>query len=86
MSSKKITMNTDNDGVTCRINLFSLRTYLDDHDAMSASLYLRGDILNAETGIKVKFQNPGELLTVLSRWNRDKFKQLKRKTKSGRAN
>lgn len=81
MASKQVSMRDDNTGLTVKINLWSLKTYIDDHEALSASLWIRGQVTHAETREAKKFQNPGELLSILSKWNTAKFKELKKKAK-----
>jgi hypothetical protein len=77
---KSTSMRDDNSGLTVKINFWSLEKYMDQHDALSASLWLRGQVTHAKTRQVKKFQNPGELLTILSKWNAEQFKDLKRKS------
>ena len=76
MPQKKVL--STNKGLTVKLNLWSLETYLDEFDALKARLWLRGDATNEQTGVTVKFNGPGDLLTTLSDWNADQFKKLKK--------
>jgi hypothetical protein len=79
---KSISMHTGNKGLTVKINLWALEKYLDDFDALKARLWIRGSVTNAETGAEKKFNDPGELITILGKWNTAKFKQLRKARRS----
>jgi hypothetical protein len=74
-----LSMRSDNDGLTVKINLWSLKTYVDNFNSEKARLWIKGQVENAETGAKEKFNDAGKLITILGRWNTAKFKQLKKK-------
>ncbi len=82
--AKEITMRAGNKGLTVKINLWSLEKYLDDYDADSARLCIKGMATNAGTKEEKFFNDAGELLTTLGKWNRDKLKELKKAAKVGR--
>jgi len=71
------TVRSDNKGVTVTINLWSLEKYIDDVDAGWARLHVKGEVRNAETNERMKFNDPGQLITILGKWNVAKYKQLK---------
>ena len=70
-----------NTGLTVKINLWPLAKYLNDFNAESARLWIKGQVTNADTKEAKKFNDPGELITVLARWNVKKFQELKKKAK-----
>jgi hypothetical protein len=72
-----LTMRGDNDGVTVKLNLWALTKYLDDFNSDKARLWMKGQVQNAETLQIEKFNDAGELITILGKWNAAKFKQLK---------
>jgi hypothetical protein len=71
-------MRSDNDGLTVKINLWSLKTYVDHFNSEKARLWIKGQAENAGTGDKRKFNDAGELISILGKWNTAKFKQLKK--------
>ena len=70
-----------NKGLTVRINLWSLEKYLDTFDAERARLWIKGQVKNEETNEVKKFNDAGELIVILGKWNRDKLKSLKEQTR-----
>lgn len=82
MASDGLSMRSDNTGVTVRVNLFSMKTYLEEFDSESARLYIKGDVTNAETKESKKFNDAGELISILGKWNAAKFRQLRAKAKT----
>jgi hypothetical protein len=75
--SKDIIMRSDNKGLTVKINLFSIEKYIDDFDWQTARLWMRGQATNAGTKEVKKFNDAGELITILGKWNGDNYKKLK---------
>ena len=75
--SKNIIMRTDNKGLTVKINLFSMETFIDELTAQRAREWMSGQATNAATNEVKKFHDAGELLTILVKWNRDIYKKLK---------
>lgn len=79
MARKPIIMKKGNKGLTVKINLWALDKYKDDFDSLSARLWLRGVVTLADTGEELKFNDPGQLLTILGKWNAKKLRDLKAK-------
>ncbi len=77
-----LTMRRENKGLTARINLWALEKYVEDFNSEKARLWIRGSVTNAETGEEKKFNDAGELLTILGKWNVAKFKQLRKVKRS----
>jgi hypothetical protein len=63
--------------VTVKINLWALEKYVPDFNAERARLWIKGQVTNAENGDVRKFNDAGELITILGKWNTAKFKQLR---------
>jgi hypothetical protein len=76
-----MSMRADNDGLTVKVNLFALTNYLDDFNTRRARLWMKGQVTNAETRKSKMFNDAGELITILGKWNTAKFKQLRAKAK-----
>ena len=73
--AKKITMRPSNKGLTVKINLWPVEK---DYDSQTARLWIAGMATSASTREEKFFNDPGELLTILGKWNRDKLKELKK--------
>ena len=67
-----------NKGLTVRINLFSLDSYLEDFDSEKARLWMKGQAVNEQTGEKKLFNDAGELVSTLGKWNAAQFRNLKK--------
>ena len=80
--SKKITMHSDNKGLTVAINFWSMAKELDQFSADRAKHRIKGQAKNVGTGEKKKFNTAGELLGLLSKWNLAQFKKLKKLAES----
>jgi len=76
-AKKAITMKTDNKGLTVKVNLWSLDKKA-RFNAKAARLWVIGEVTRADTGQREKFNDPGELITILGKWNVAKLKELKR--------
>ena len=72
-------MRSDNKGLTVKINLWSMAPYKKDFDAESARLWIKGQVTNADTKEAKKFNDAGELISILGKWNTVKLKSLKNK-------
>jgi hypothetical protein len=70
-------MKAGNKGLTVKLNLWALDRYKDDFSAAMARVWLRGTIVHADTGRELKFNDPGELLSILGKWNVAKLKEHK---------
>lgn len=77
MKDKKVTMKTGNKGLTVKINLFSINKHLDWFDWQAARLWMRGIVTNADTHKTRTFNDAGELISILGKWNGEKYKKLK---------
>jgi hypothetical protein len=66
-----------NKGVTVRVNLFALEKHADGINARAARLWMKGKVTNTETGDNKIFNDAGELISILGKWNAAKFKQLR---------
>jgi len=77
MSATGISIRGDNKGLAVKINLWALEKYLEDFDAEMARLWVKGEVTNAETKERKMFNDAGELITILGKWNVAKFKQLR---------
>ena len=78
MPTKSIKMKPGNKGLTVKVNLWSLDKYKGDLDAGDARLWLKGQVTHADTRESKKFNDAGELVTFLGKWNVAKLKELKR--------
>jgi len=79
-----LSMRGDNKGLTVKINLWALEKYLDDFDSRKARLWIKGQITNAETRKVKKFNDAGELISTLGKWNSEKFRQLRKRRAASR--
>jgi hypothetical protein len=78
MMKKGIMMKTDNKGLTAKINLWPLENAGPDFNAEAARLWMKGEITNAAPPHEsFKFNDAGELITILGKWNRQKLKEFK---------
>ena len=71
-------MRSDNKGLTVKINLWALEKYLSNFDSQMARLWIKGEVTNAETKERKMFNDSGELITILGKWNTAKFQRLKK--------
>jgi hypothetical protein len=76
-----MSMRETNKGVTAKINLWALEKYVDSFNAEKARLWIKGEVTNAETKERRKFNDAGELISILGKWNVAKLKQLRKKTR-----
>jgi hypothetical protein len=67
---------SNNKGLTVKVNLFALEKYVEHFSSKKARLWMRGVVTNAETGDRKHFNDAGELITILGKWNSQKFKNL----------
>ena len=74
-------MRKSNKGLTVKINLWALEKYLDHFQSQKARLWIVGELTNAETDEKRKFNDAGELISILGKWNVAKFKQLRKQVR-----
>ena len=71
-------MRVGNKGLTVKVNLWALEKYLDNFDSESARLWIKGQVTHADTGEAEKFNDAGELISILGKWNIRKLQELKR--------
>lgn len=71
-------MRTGNKGLTVKVNLWALDKYKDDFNSEMARLWVKGMVTHADTGEEKFFNDPGELITILAKWNVAKLRELKR--------
>ncbi len=71
-----------NKGLTVKLNLFSLDSYLDEFNSEKARLWIKGQAINSLTDEKKIFNDAGELITILGKWNSAQFTNLKKNNKS----
>ena len=67
----------NNKGLTVRINLFSLDSYLKEFDSEKARLWIKGQVVNEQTDEKKLFNDAGELVSILGKWNAAQFRHLR---------
>jgi hypothetical protein len=72
-----LSMRPDNKGLTVKINLFPLDQRAKDFDSKYARLWIRGKVTNAQTKKGKMFNDAGELISILGKWNAVRFKQLR---------
>lgn len=77
MAEKAIVMRSGNKGLTVKINLWALDAYKDAFNSEAARLWIKGQVTHADTGETKKFNDAGELVTILGKWNSVKLRSLK---------
>lgn len=73
-----MTMRPGNKGLTVAINLWPSKK---DFNAERARLRIKGQATNAHTRKVAKFNDAGELISILGKWNVEKLKQIKAATR-----
>jgi hypothetical protein len=81
MANKGLSMRGDNKGLTVKVNFWALEKYQEHFNAEMARLWVKGEVTNAETKEDKKFNDAGELITILGKWNVAKFKQIRTKAR-----
>jgi hypothetical protein len=71
-------MRSTNKGLTVKINLWALKKYVPDFNSEMARLWIKGQVTNAETKEVEKFNDAGELISILGKWNTVKFQELRK--------
>jgi hypothetical protein len=74
---KGITLRTGNKGLTVALNFFSINKDLKEFDSQTARSWFRGQVKHVDTKEVVKFNDAGQLITILGRWNSARYKELK---------
>ena len=71
-------MRADNKGLTVKVNLFSLEKDIEDgFTSLHARLWIKGCVTHAATKEEIHFNDAGELISILGKWNSEKFRELK---------
>lgn len=78
MADGEITMRAGNKGLTVKVNLWALETYKDQFDSEMARLWIKGQLQNADTKETKKFNDAGELISILGKWNSTKLRELQK--------
>ena len=71
--SQTITIKSGNRGLTVALNLFPLEP-LENFYSRSARLWMMGQVRNVDTGDVKKFNDAGQLISILGKWNSEKYK------------
>ncbi len=71
------TVGSTNKGLTVRINLFSLEPYLENFDSEKARLWMKGQATNQQTKEQKFFNDAGELVSILGKWNAAQYRKLR---------
>ena len=79
------TLKSGNKGLTVALNLFPLEP-MDEFYARSAKLWMVGQVENVDTGQVEKFNDAGKLISILGKWNAEKFQERKANAKSANPN
>ena len=77
MARQDITMRAGNKGLTVKVNLWALDTYSEEFDSERARLWIKGQVTHADTRETKKFNDAGELITILGKWNAAKLRDHK---------
>ena len=75
-------MRAGNKGLMVKINFWALEKYVESFDSEMARLWMKGQVTHADTGEVVKFNDAGELVSVLGKWNSAKFREVKKSAKA----
>jgi len=79
--SQNVTMRSDNKGLTVKINFWSLDKHLDAFDSEMARLWIKGQATRADTKESAMFNDAGELISILGKWNAENFRNLNERRK-----
>jgi hypothetical protein len=69
-----------NRGLTVRLNLWPLDKKPKDFKTKHARLWMRGHVTNLGTKEHKVFNDAGDLISTLGKWNAEKLRELRRKT------
>ena len=75
-------IKSKNKGLTVKLNLFSLDSYLEDFNSEKARLWIKGQVVNSHTDEKKIFNDAGELISILEKWNSAQLTNLNKINKS----
>ena len=79
MNQKK-TMKSGNTGLTVKLNLWPMSDRPEYFKSKMAHLWIRGTMTNADTGKNRFFNDAGDLLSILGKWNAEKLRGFKKKS------
>ena len=72
---KKVkTLRADNKGLTVALNFFPMDKFLDEFNMESA---MKGQLVNVGTDEKKFFHSSSEMISILGRWNEEKFNEVR---------
>jgi len=74
---ENITMKAGNKGLTVKVNFWPVHKHPKEFNSKMARLWIRGQVTNADTKKVKKFNDAGELISILGRWNAKKFQDWK---------
>jgi len=74
MASENVSMRTGNKGLTVKINLWALEQYLEGFNSEAARLWIKGQVTHADSKETLKFNDAGELISILGKWNSAKYR------------
>ncbi len=75
---QNLQMRSGNSGLTVKVNLWSMETNIAGFNSERARLWIKGQVTHGDTREVKKFNDPGELISVLAKWNVAQYKQLKK--------
>jgi hypothetical protein len=78
-------MREGNKGLTVKINLWALEKYQSEFNMEMARLWVKGEVTHADTKVRKKFNDAGELICILGKWNVAKFKEVRKKARAAKA-
>ena len=78
MADGDMKMRAGNKGLTVKVNLWALEAYKDQFDSEMARLWMKGQVTHADTKEIKKFNDAGELVSILGKWNAAKLRELKK--------
>jgi hypothetical protein len=70
-------MRSGNHGLTVKVHLWPLVEYGDAFDSEAARLWIKGTVEDADGGAR-KFNDAGELISILGKWNAAKLRRLRK--------
>jgi hypothetical protein len=77
ITKKGVTMRAGNKGLTVALNFFSINKDLKEFNSMMARQWFRGQATHVDTKEVLKFNDAGQLITILGKWNSARYKELK---------
>ena len=78
---QNLQMRSGNSGLTVKVNLWSMEKNIDDFNSERARFWIKGQVTHGDSRKVEKFNDPGELMSILAKWNVAQYKQLKKAKK-----